>query len=68
MISQTLDGRYISKEKLVKLLKELFGVGYFQIKVCVFDLSQEAYECHAYPASHVGCRQQFQAFGTSPAH
>lgn len=33
MISQTLEGRYVDKEKLVKLLKELFGVGNFQIKV-----------------------------------
>lgn len=33
MISQTLEGRYVDKEKLVKLLKELFGVGNFQVKV-----------------------------------
>ena len=33
MISQTLEGRYVDKEKLVKLLKALFGVGNFSIKV-----------------------------------
>lgn len=33
MNSQTLDGRYIDREKLVKLLKDLFGAGNFQIKV-----------------------------------
>ncbi|KAF6236137.1 hypothetical protein HO173_005766 [Letharia columbiana] len=32
MISQTLEGRYVDKEKLVKLLKALFGVGNFSIK------------------------------------
>ncbi len=33
MKTQTLDGRYVDKEKLVKLLKELFGIGNFQVKV-----------------------------------
>ena len=33
MNTQTLDGRYIDREKLVKLLKDLFGAGSFQIKV-----------------------------------
>ena len=33
MNTQTLDGRYVDREKLVKLLKELFGMGNFQIKV-----------------------------------
>lgn len=32
MFTQTLDGRYVEKEKLVKLLKDLFGVGNFQVK------------------------------------
>ena len=31
-----MDGRYFDKEKLVKLLKDLFGVGSFQIKVHFF--------------------------------
>ena len=33
MNTQTLDGRYVDREKLVKLLKDLFGVGNYQIKV-----------------------------------
>lgn len=33
MNTQTLDGRYVDREKLVKLLKDLFGAGNFQIKV-----------------------------------
>lgn len=33
MNTQTLDGRYVDREKLVKLLKELFGAGNFQVKV-----------------------------------
>ena len=38
MISQTLDGRYIDREKLVKLLRDLFGGGNFQIKVSLLLL------------------------------
>lgn len=33
MNTQTLDGRYVDREKLVTLLKDLFGAGSFQIKV-----------------------------------
>ena len=33
MITQTLDGRYVDKAKLVRLLKELFGEAQFQVKV-----------------------------------
>lgn len=33
MIIQTLDGRYVDKAKLVRLLKELFGAAQFQVKV-----------------------------------
>ena len=33
MNTQTMDGRYVDREKLVKLLKDLFGAGNFQIKV-----------------------------------
>ena len=44
MKTQTLDGRYVDKEKLVKLLKELFGVGNFQVKVCRSQSSQESFE------------------------
>lgn len=33
MNTQTLDGRYVDREKLVKLLQDLFGAGNFQIKV-----------------------------------
>lgn len=36
MNTQTMDGRYVDREKLVKLLKDLFGVGSFQIKVHCF--------------------------------
>lgn len=32
MHTQTMDGRYVDREKLVKLLKDLFGAGNFQIK------------------------------------
>ena len=31
-----MDGRYVDREKLVKLLKDLFGAGNFQIKVGFF--------------------------------
>lgn len=34
MFTPQLDGRYVDKEKLVKQLKELFGAGRFQVKVC----------------------------------
>ena len=44
MISQTLDGRYVDKEKLVKLLKELFGAGNFQVKVRGFVSERESFE------------------------
>ena len=36
MNTQTMDGRYVDREKLVKLLKDLFGAGNFQIKVGFF--------------------------------
>ena len=36
MNTQTMDGRYVDREKLVKLLKDLFGAGNFQIKVSFF--------------------------------
>ena len=36
MNTQTMDGRYVDREKLVKLLKDLFGAGNFQIKVGSF--------------------------------
>lgn len=39
MFTETLDGRYVNKEKLVKLLKDLFGVGNFQVKVRSFQES-----------------------------
>lgn len=44
MITQTLDGRYVDKAKLVKLLKELFGVGNFRVKVRGSHSGQESSE------------------------
>ena len=32
---QTLDARYINGAALLRLLKELFGVGNFRIDVCL---------------------------------
>ncbi len=43
MNTQTLDGRYVDMEKLVKLLKDLFGAGNFLIKVR--GSFQESFEC-----------------------
>lgn len=45
MISQTLEGRYVDKEKLVKLLKALFGVGNFSIKVRGSWSLRENFQC-----------------------
>lgn len=33
MINQTLDARYVDKEKLAKMLKDTFGVGQFRVQV-----------------------------------
>lgn len=32
-VKQTLDGRYVDSEKLLNLLKSLFGVGNYRIEV-----------------------------------
>lgn len=33
MITQTLDGRYVDRSKLVQLLIDLFGMGNFKVMV-----------------------------------
>ena len=42
MVTQTLDGRYVDREKLVRLLKDTFGAGTFSVKVRGCGLREHA--------------------------
>lgn len=53
MNTQTMDGRYVDREKLVKLLKNLFGAGNFQIKV---GFLQQSFGSSALIHLSINCR------------